>query len=146
MKFSTLGSLAAVLILATTASRAGGRKDYVSIPFSAVEAEEGRKGATLDGSVKFVFADEKGSRTDGEELSAKGFSRKGATDEERCAQAQLGAFLTFQKRALKDGYNAVVDIRTYSEADRFSKSRKDCQCVSGGFGSRTTVKGRLAKI
>ena len=145
MKLTTLGSLAAVLVLAT-ATQAGGRKDYVSVPFSAVEAGEGRKGASLDGTVKFVFADEKGSSTSGEELSAKGFSRKGKTDEERCAQAQLGAFLTFQKRALKDGYNAVVDIRTYSEADRFSKSRKDCQCVSGGFGTRTTVKGRLAKI
>jgi hypothetical protein len=145
MKLTILGSLAVALILAT-ASQAGGRRDYVSVPFSAAQVLTVRGGDSIDGSVKFIFADEKSPAKGGAELSAKGSSFHGEGAEGKCALAVAAAFVTFQKRALKEGYNAVVDIRTYSESDRFSSSRKECQCVVGGIGARTTVKGRLAKI
>ena len=146
MKALKFGSLAA-LVLVSSVALAGGRKDYVSVTFDAAKNAEVRSGDSLDGSVKFFFADEKNApkSTEGE-LSARGSSFKGKDDEDKCAKSVAVALLSFQKRAKKDGFNAVVDIRSYSESNRFSGKRSECQCVAGGSGARTTLKGRLANV
>lgn len=141
---SCLFATAAILLLAAPLA-AGGRRDYVTVAFAAAKDQQTLHGDGLDGSVKFYWSNEGGPKG-GKELSARGFSRRGATDKERCAKAVAAALVSFQKRAKKEGYNAVVDIRTFSESDRFSGDRNKCQCVAGGLGTKTTIKGRLANV
>jgi hypothetical protein len=139
-----LFALCAALLLASPLA-AGGRRDYVSVAFASAKDQKTLHDGGLDGSVKFYWSNEGGPKG-GKELSARGFSRRGATDQERCAKAVAAALVSFQKRAKKEGYNAVVDIRTFSERDRSSGDRNKCLCVSGGLGTKTTIKGRLAKL
>ena len=123
----------------------GGRRDKVEVSFDSLKGLEDKKGRALDGSVKFYFADEKAPAKGGEEISARGNTMSRGTDEERCERAMLAAFLSFQDRAKKDGMTKVVDVKTYSEADVSSGSRKKCLCIAGGMRVGTVVKGRLAK-
>jgi hypothetical protein len=143
----TLLALMGILILTGTMVRpivAGGRADKVEVDFSALKDLSDKKGRTLDGSVKFYFADEKTSLKGGDELSARGAKVGHGPDDERCAQALLVAFLSFQERAKREGKTAVINIRTYSSSTDSSGSRKSCQCIAGGFNVHTTVKGQLA--
>jgi hypothetical protein len=146
MKKTVLALLGILILTGTMVGPvvAGGRADKVEIDFAALKDLSDKKGRTLDGSVKFVFADEKTELKGGEELSARGAKIGHGPDEDRCAQALLVAFLSFQERAKREGKTAVVNIRTFSSSTDFSNSRKRCQCIAGGFNVRTTVKGQLA--
>jgi hypothetical protein len=145
MKKRLLISLAAFLSLAAGAGlQAKGRNEQVEINFSELKGMTDNKGRTLDGSIKFYFADEKAPMKGGEEISARGNTFQKGDDIERCKRAMLAAFISFQERAKRDEKTMVVGVRTFYDNGTFSKSRSRCLCAAGGRRVGTTVRGRLA--
>jgi hypothetical protein len=147
LSYLGLGLLALTLSIPAAKAVAGGTAEQVEIKFDdAVKNFQDKKGRHLDGSVKFYWAAEKAPAKGGDELSARGMTMQRGEQEERCAKALASALITFQERAKKEGHNAVVDIRTYYDADTKSDSRDKCLCIGGRSNTRTTVKGRLADV
>ena len=151
MKKAWMSTAAAALMLVSMggakAAYAGGKAEQVVIKYDdAVKNYEDKKGRKIDGSVKFYWADEKAPVQGGEELSARGMTMQRGEQEERCVKALAAALITFQERAKSEGKNAVVGIHTYYDASTKSGDRNHCLCIGGNFNTRTTVKGRLAKI
>ena len=144
MKKIIMAAIGLTALMTGPALMAGGKREKVEISFDELKGLEDKKGRTLDGSIKFYFADEKSSLKGGEEISARGNTMQKGSQEDRCVKAMLAAFISFQERAKRDGKTAVVDVRTFSEADVSSGSRKKCLCVGGNLRTGTTVKGRLA--
>lgn len=144
MKKMFLPILAALILVPASVLLAKGRNDVVEIDFSSLKGMADNKGRTLDGSIKFYFADEKAPIKGGEEISARGNTFKGGDDIERCERALLAAFISFQERAKRDEKTMVVGIRTFSDGSNFSKSRSKCLCAAGNRRVGTTVRGRLA--
>jgi hypothetical protein len=118
----------------------------MSVTFESLKAiseENPRHGFVLDGSVRFYFADEDGPAALSDELRARGSTWGG--DSYACRRALVAAFLSFQERAKREGFNAVVGVRTYARLMVNSANRERCLCRVGHRAS-TMVKGRLAKI
>jgi hypothetical protein len=139
--------LSALVMLAAPMAFAAGSAERVEIKYDdAVKSYQDKKGRQIDGSVKFYWADEKAPVQGGEEISARGVTTQRGSQEERCTKALAQALITFQERAKGEDKNAVVDIRTFYDAGTKSGSRDKCLCIGGRLMTRTTVKGRLAKI
>jgi hypothetical protein len=141
--------MAAFIMMALLAGKvqARGKAEQVEIKFDeAVKSYEDKKGRKLDGSVKFYWADEKAPAQGGDTLSARGMTMQRGSQEERCAKALATALISFQERAKTDGYNAVVGIETFYDSSTKSGSRNKCLCMGGRSNTRTTVKGKLAKV
>jgi hypothetical protein len=117
----------------------------VSVTFDSVvdwSAIHPRHGFFLDGSVAFYFADESKTAT-GDDISARGSTF--GSDDIACRKALAAAFLSFQERAHREGYNAVLDVRTYAHSNVVGRSRDACLCRAG-HRVYTTVRGRLAMV
>jgi hypothetical protein len=121
--------------------------DPISVTFDSFSGMEGKNGDTLDGSVKFVFANE-GEHGQGEKMKLYyGSHGKGKTAEDRCRWILLGAFLNLQKKAKDDGHGKVVDITTASEAndpDQTSGDRGKCMCSENHWKASTLIYYRYA--
>jgi hypothetical protein len=69
----------------------------------------------------------------------------GKSDEAACQWAMLSALKALQERALKEGANAVVNIRSYLDDTEYS-SETEFQCAAGAVRSGVVLKGRIAKV
>jgi hypothetical protein len=67
------------------------------------------------------------------------------SDKMACEWAFLSAILTFQERALREGGNAVVNIRSYYKKQNVS-SRTEYMCGAGTFVAGMTFRGEVVKL
>jgi uncharacterized protein YbjQ (UPF0145 family) len=67
------------------------------------------------------------------------------TDEHACAIAFLSAIIQLQKRAVKVGGNAVVDIRSNTKDQKFESARA-FRCAVGNVVSNVALIGRAVKL
>jgi hypothetical protein len=67
------------------------------------------------------------------------------SDEEACRWAFFSAIKSLQERALKEGGNAVIDIKS-NYRDREFVSATEFQCGAGAFIGGVALKGTVAKL
>ena len=69
----------------------------------------------------------------------------GKSKESACQWALLSSILRLQDRALKEGGNAVVNIRSNVQNVEFS-SETEFQCLAGTMMVNTALKGTVVKL
>ena len=143
-----MNKLAIVSLLALVAAiPAHARNTAVTVTLQSVLEMPEAQGK-LDGSVKFYLA---GSPTPkvvkkfGEDTSNAKTNAFNKTAEVACRWNALSALIKFQEHAKRDGANAVVDIKSYSEKVEFS-SPTDLQCSDGVFAAGIALKGTYANV
>lgn len=102
----------------------------------------------LNQGVKFYFGNQAHPGvTDqlGEYVSNKKTNAFNKSDLEACQWVLLSALLSFQDRALAEGGNAVVNIRSYYKAKEYS-SETDYECHAGTFVAGVALKGKVVKV
>jgi len=69
----------------------------------------------------------------------------GKTDAQGCQLALLAALKELQERALKEGANAIVNIRSNLNDLEYS-SENEFRCAAGTVVSAVSVKGRIVRL
>tara|TARA_R110000868_G_scaffold66247_3_gene197429 strand:+ start:3429 stop:3884 length:456 start_codon:yes stop_codon:yes gene_type:complete len=69
----------------------------------------------------------------------------GKSDEEACNWAALSAVKTLQERALKEGGNAVINIKSYYKKNEVSHDDQ-FECHAGGFVAGVALIGDVVKL
>lgn len=135
-------TLALVLAFASFAAQA--RDERLKMPIQdAMNTAEAK--AKLDPDVKLFFGDAKHpapKQTLGTFTSNKKTNFFNKSDKEGCEWVFLGAALSLQERAKREGGNAVINIQSvYKNEDNSSATEYDCGAgsVMGGVALRGTV-------
>lgn len=69
----------------------------------------------------------------------------GKSDEAACQWAMLSALIALQERAVKEGANAVINIKSNLEHNEYS-SETEFQCGAGAIMAGVALKGRIVKL
>jgi uncharacterized protein YbjQ (UPF0145 family) len=145
MKYLLPAVMATVGIMGAMNAQARDEHTMFSIQ-EAMNTEDAK--AKLDGSVQFYFGDQKhpkAEKTFGEFMSNKKTNAFNKTDERACQWAFLSAMLSFQDRAIREGGNAVVNIRSYYKRNEISSSTQ-FECGAGNIIAGVTFKGDVVKL
>ncbi|WP_020209254.1 hypothetical protein [Gilvimarinus chinensis] len=139
----TLGVSALAAIL--TCVNAQARDDALMMPVADVLSEYKDR---LDPSVSFYFGEQSypaPAKKMGEFVSNKKTNAFNKSDEEACKWVMLSALLQMQERALAEGGNAVVDIRSYYKKKEVS-SETEYECHAGNIMAGVALIGRVVKL
>jgi hypothetical protein len=110
----------------------------------AVEAAKEK----LNGGIKFYFGKQKHGRIEkqmGNVQTNKKTKAFGKSDEEACNWAFLSAMIALQDRAVRDGGNAVVNIRSYYKRHEIV-SKTEYECGAGNVIAGVTFTGDIVKL
>ncbi len=110
--------------------------------------EKGRQTGDILSDVKVYFAGETTPTVEkkmGEFKSNKKTNAFNKSDEEACQWAFFSAVKSLQERALKEGGNAVVDVKS-NYRDKEFVSATEYQCGAGAFIGGVALKGTVAKL
>ena len=102
----------------------------------------------LDPNIQFFFGDQPypASATKlGEFVTNKKTNAFGKSDVEACQWVLLSAMLSLQERALAQGGNAVVNIRSYYKKDEFS-SAVEYECHAGALIAGVALIGEVVRL
>jgi len=102
----------------------------------------------LGDSVRFYFGEQKhpiAEKKFGEFMSNKKTNAFNKSDKQACEWAFLSAMLSFQQRALSEGGNAVVNIRSFYKRNEVS-STTEFECGAGGILAGVTFKGDVVQL
>jgi hypothetical protein len=129
--------------------------------FSAVEARDdiqnfsiedalarGEKEGVLDSSIQLYFGDQEHPAVDenhGEYTSNKKTNAFGKSDLKACQWAFLSAMISLQERAVKEGGNAVINIRSYYKKNDLV-SATEFVCGAGAAVAGVTMIGEVVKL
>ncbi len=123
------------------------KNEMLKFPIAgALESADAKE--KLNGSVKFFFGDQKhpapvrdlGTRTSNKKTNA--FNK---SDNEACDRAFLSALITFQETALRDGGNAVINLKSVTKNEDFS-SETEYACNTGTFTGGVALRGDIVKL
>ncbi|MFV0477600.1 MAG: excinuclease ABC subunit A [Parahaliea sp.] len=81
----------------------------------------------------------------GEFMANKKTNAFNKTDKEACQWAFLSAMLSFQDRIIKEGGNAVINIRSYYRKNDFS-STTEFECGNGAVIAGVTFLGEVVTL
>ncbi len=148
MKNITLTILVTLFVVTPLFSgKAIARDDRLQFPVADVlEAEEYQ--AKLSGDIAFYFGDQKFGPIEkdaGLFTSNKKTNAFNKSDKMACQWALLSALISFEKRALREGGNAVVEIYSDYRNEKFS-SESEYQCGAGAIMAGVTLRGRVVKL
>jgi uncharacterized protein YbjQ (UPF0145 family) len=104
-------------------------------------------GAILD-NVRVFFAGQGHpavSKKYGEFKTNKKTNAFNKSDEKACQWAFFSALKTLQSRALKEGGNAVIDIKSNYKSQEFASST-EFQCGAGALMAGVALKGTVVKL
>ena len=139
-----LKPLAAALILASLATAAQARDDRLKMPIAdALNTPAAQE--KLDPNIKLFFGNAKHpapKQTLGTFTSNKKTNFFNKSDKEGCEWVFLGAAISLQDRAKREGGNAVINIHSvYKNEETHSTTDYDCGAgsVMGGVALRGTV-------
>ena len=104
--------------------------------------------AALTGEVQFFFGDQdypEVERQLGTYTSNKKTNAFGKSDQEACKWAFLSAMISLQQRAIAEGGDAVVNIRSNYKRHGFT-SATDFECGAGAIMAGVTMVGDVVKL
>lgn len=110
--------------------------------------ELGEREGRLDNSIRLYFGSQSHpaiQRRLGTYTSVKKTSGVGKSDQRACKWAFLSAVITLQGRAVREGGNAVVNIRSKYGRNELS-STTDFECGAGAVLVGVTLVGDVVKI
>jgi hypothetical protein len=145
MKIAVYVVLSLVLVFATSTSQARNEVLRFSIEEALSQAGADSK---LDSSVGLFFGDqalpaiERRLGTFTSNKKTNGFNK---SDIEACNWAFLSAMMSLQQRAIREGGNAVVNIRSFYRKSEFS-SASDFECGAGTFVVGITMVGEVVRL
>lgn len=145
MKYLVPVVLAAAGIMGALNAQARDERTMFSIE-EAMSTEDAK--AKLDKGVRFYFGDQKHpaiAKRFGEFMSNKKTNAFNKTDERACQWAFLSAMVSFQDRALREGGDAVVNIRSYYKKNTIS-SATEFECGAGNVIAGATFLGDVVKL
>lgn len=102
----------------------------------------------LDGSVRFYFGKQPHPRVVkriGEYVSNRKTNAFNKTDRVACEWVFLSSLLALRDRALEEGGNAVIDIRSYYRKNEVV-SDTQYECHAGALVAGVTLKGTVVKL
>lgn len=137
--------LSALCLLAAQGTSARDTKNMWPVT-DAMNSPDAR--AKLDQGIKFYFgksAHPAVAKTFGEFTSNKKTNGANKKDKEACEWAFLSAMLSFQQRAIAEGGDAVINIRSYYRKNEIS-SETEYECGSGALMSGVTFRGEVVKL
>ncbi len=140
-----LTALVTVLAALIASSAVQARDDALMFPVQDVLEEYKDR---LDPDVTFYFGEQsypEPSKKLGEFVTNKKTNAFNKSDEEACKWVMLSALLQLQDRAISEGGNAVVDIRSYYKKKEVS-SETEYECHAGAFVAGVALIGRVAQI
>lgn len=140
-------TMTCLLTLLLCSTWAHARDERIKIPlagfFDTPDAQ-----AKLSGDVRFFFGEQshpKPNRIYGEFRSNKKTSSFAKSDDEACSWALLSALLSLHDRALREGGNAVINIRSNYKNMPFV-SETEYECGAGGFVAGVALVGTVVSI
>ncbi|MBL4828526.1 MAG: excinuclease [Aliivibrio sp.] len=102
----------------------------------------------LGTDVAFFFGEQKHGKTEPNYVNVKTNKKTNAfnkTDEEACQWVFLSAMIALKERAVKEGYNAVVEIKS-NYKNNLTSNEKTFQCGAGTFVAGVALTGKLVTI
>jgi uncharacterized protein YbjQ (UPF0145 family) len=144
MKKSTL---AFALLFSFASSSAMARNDVADFSIADIMSQEQGKEA-LGNDVRFYFGDQRHGRilkSWGEVSTNKKTNAFLKSDQEACNRAFLSAMITLKKRALKEGGNAVVKIKSNYNR-KVTNSSTTFQCGAGNIMAGVSLLGTVVKL
>lgn len=144
MRVITLFILLSSLLVST---QTHARNEYKEFSIAQAMALEQFK-SKLGNEVKFYFGSSKPggiTKTFGEWPTVKKTNAFNKTDEYACQWALLSALLTLKKRALAEGGNAVINIKSNND-HRAKSSSKTFECEVGNIVASVAVLGTVVKL
>lgn len=139
---------ALLLIIFTMTSAPSMARDDVAA-YSVEEALSVPKiSSAIGADVTFYFGDQKHAKVEqsfGEFQSNKKTNAFMKSDKEACQWAFASAMKTFQQRAIKEGGNAVINVRSNYKGTMTS-SNTSFQCGAGAIMAGVTLVGDVVKI
>ncbi len=102
----------------------------------------------LDAGIQFFFGEQEHPEVErqlGTFTSNKKTNAFGKSDQKACKWAFLSAMISFQERAVSEGGNAVVNIRSYYKKHDFS-SATEFECGAGAMIAGVTLVGEVVKL
>lgn len=102
----------------------------------------------LNPGIQFYFGDQSHpapTRTLIEVVSNRKTNAVGKSDVEACEWVLLSAMLSLQERAIAEGGNAVVNIRSYFKKDTFS-STTEFECHAGAIMAGVALIGEIVVL
>ena len=134
-----------MLLIVSSAAYARDSLIRVSIEEAITTADAEVK---LDAGIKFFFGDQEHPEVVtqvGTYTSNKKTNAFGKSDQRACKWAFLSAMITLQDRAIAEGGNAVVNIRSYYKKHDFS-SATEFECGAGAIMAGVTLVGEVVKL
>lgn len=102
----------------------------------------------LDGNIKFFFGNSykgKINKSFGDFVSNKKTNAFGKSDNKACNWALLSALISLQERAIAEGGNAVVNIRSFYKRKEVSRDT-EYECHAGAIMAGVALKGTVVRI
>ena len=102
----------------------------------------------LNAGIRFFFGDQEHPEIErhlGTYTSSKRTNAVGKSDQRACKWAFLSAMISLQKRAVKEGGNAVVNIRSNYKHRDFS-STTEFECGAGAVMAGVTLVGEVVRL
>ena len=142
----TRRSLLTVLACLVCLTSVHAREDMKSFAIESVlESDPGK--AKLTG-IAFYFGDQahpKVVKSLGEWSTSKKTNAFNKSDQEACDWAFLTAMITMQQRALREGGNAIINIKSnYKHVE--TSSQTEYKCGAGNIMAGVALKGTVVKI
>jgi len=117
--------------------------------FSIEDAlSRGEAESKIKDSIRLFFGDQEHpavESTMGTYTANKKTNAFNKSDKEACEWAFLSAIMSLQDRAIAEGGNAVVNIRSYYYKNEFS-SATEFECGAGNVVAGVTMKGDVVKL
>lgn len=104
--------------------------------------------AKLGTDIKFYFGEQKHPKVlsdFGEFKTNKKTNAFNKTDEEACDWVFLSAMIALKDRAVKEGGNAVIDIKS-NYKNNLTSSEKTFQCGAGTMVAGVALTGKVVKL
>ncbi|RUO72028.1 excinuclease ABC subunit A [Pseudidiomarina sediminum] len=140
MKFK---AFVAVLALTLFASAAQARDDVLTLPLQELLDSADAKSVLLDVPIYFAGQSHPEVERSKEVTTSRKTNAFNKSDEEACRWVMLSALKVLQDAAQKQGYDAVVNIRSNYKHNEFA-SDSEYQCGAGTFIAGAALKADLA--
>ena len=145
MKRSLLCLLTLVALIGMSVGHARDTRLRISIEEAMTTPDAESK---LNAGIRFFFGDQEHPEIErqlGTYTSNKKTNAFGKSDQKACKWAFLSAMITFQERAIAEGGNAVVNIRSNYKQSDFS-STTEFECGAGAVMAGVTLVGEVVKL
>lgn len=145
MKLFVSAAITAAFLLSAMAVEARDSRAMYSLS-EALSTEAAK--SKLNQDVRFYFGKQshpRAAKKFGEVMTNKKTNAFNKTDKGACEWAFLSAMISFQKRAIAEGGDAVINIRSYYKRKEIS-SESEFECGAGKIIAGVTFLGEIVKL